>query len=345
MNDKVIKANLRIEFKAAQKRFDKKYRYLKRQFHKNELNALEINAKNNPTAMWATLNKLKDPPNIKTALEVVNEDGSISHNTKDVLNRWFKDISGLYSEVKDNPELNFNDEFYNKVVEKKEQFDRLVLDSGGDYSQELNNCEEMNYEIRYDEVSEAIDKNKDKKSHLEIPNEVLKNVQMKLLLYKFYNMCFKMGYNPVDWNFSDIIPIPKRGKDPRNPLENRCITIMCCVAKTYSNILNKRLQTFLEKNQLLVEEQNGFRLGRSCIDHIFVMCTVIRNRKMLGKETFLCFIDFKKAFDCVNRNLLLFKLSRIGIVGSMYRAISCLYSNRKLRVVHKIFKLTILIVM
>ena len=123
-------------------------------------------------------------------IEIVKEDGSISHNIKEVLNRWFKDISGLYSEVKENPELNFNDEFYKKVVEKKEQFDRLVQASGGEPSQEINDPEEINYEISYDEVSEAIDRNKDKISYLEIPSEVLKNVQMKLLFHKFYNTLY-----------------------------------------------------------------------------------------------------------------------------------------------------------
>ena len=63
------------------------------------------------------------------------------------------------------------------------------------------------------------------------------------------------------------------------------------------------------------------------------MCTVLRNRKMLGKETFLCFIDYKKAFDSVDRNLLLYKLSSIGISGHMYKAISSLYSNPKSRVI------------
>ena len=62
------------------------------------------------------------------------------------------------------------------------------------------------------------------------------------------------------------------------------------------------------------------------------MSSVVRNRKNLGKDTFLCFVDFKKAFDSVNRNLLLYKLSSIGITGSMYKAISSLYSNPKSRV-------------
>jgi hypothetical protein len=53
----------------------------------------------------------------------------------------------------------------------------------------------------------------------------------------------------------------------------------------------------------------------------------------MGKETFLAFIDYKKAFDTVERNLLLFKLAQIGVNGRMYQAISSLYSNPKSRVV------------
>jgi len=63
------------------------------------------------------------------------------------------------------------------------------------------------------------------------------------------------------------------------------------------------------------------------------MCTVLRNRKAKGKETFLCFIDYKKAFDSVDRNLLMYKLSNIGVTGNMYTAISSLYSNPRLRVI------------
>ena len=139
--------------------------------------------------------------------------------------------------------------------------------------------------------------------------------------------------NPSDWNQSNIIPIPKPDKDRRDPLQNRCITILCCVAKVYSSIINKRLQKFLENNEILVEEQNGFRSGRSCIDHMYVLTTVLRNRKEQGKDTFLAFIDYKKAFDSVNRNMLFFKLASIGVTRNIYRAIVSLYSNPTSRVV------------
>ena len=191
----------------------------------------------------------------------------------------------------------------------------------------------LNDEITYEEVSKTIDRLKAHKAYLEIPNEAMKNKSAKLLIFKFLKLCFKSGINPIEWDLSDIKPIPKKDKDPRDPLQNRCITLMCCVAKVYSKILNTRLQKHLNSNNLLVEEQNGFRASRSCIDHLFVLCTVLRNRKLSGQETFLSFIDYKKAFDSVDRNLLLYKLSQLGISGNMYKAISSMYANPKSRII------------
>ena len=155
----------------------------------------------------------------------------------------------------------------------------------------------------------------------------------KRLLHKFFNLCFTSGLSPTEWDLSDIKPIPKKDKDPRDPLQNRCITIMCCIAKVYSKIINTRIQKYLEENNLLVDEQNGFRTSRSCIDHLFVLCTILRNRKLSGQDTFLCFIDFQKAFDSVDRTMLLYKLSQLGITGNIYRAVAAMYSNPQSRVV------------
>ena len=174
------------------------------------------------------------------------------------------------------------------------------------------------------EVSKIIDSTKPRKAYLELPNEITKNYNAKVLLHKFFNLCFTTGLNPTDWDYSNIKPIPKKDKDQRDPLNNRCITIMCCISKIYSKILNARLQKYLEENDILVEEQNGFRASRSCIDHIFSLCTILRNRKLMGLETFLSFIDYQKAFDSVDRHLLLYKLSKIGVVGRFYNAIQAM---------------------
>ena len=227
--------------------------------------------------------------------------------------------------------MTFDDSFYNEILNKKEEFEQLFPQEQTQTSQ--FNSEIINSEISFQEVSDAINSTRFNKAYLDIPNEAMKNQNAKEILHRFFNLCFISGHSPVDWDLSDIKPIPKKDKDPRDPLQNRCITIMCCVAKVYSKILNIRIQKYLEEGEILVDEQNGFRACRSCIDHIFVLCTVLRNRKLSGKDTFLCYIDYKKAFDSVDRNLLLYKLSHIGISGNMYRAISSLYSNPRSRVI------------
>ena len=53
----------------------------------------------------------------------------------------------------------------------------------------------------------------------------------------------------------------------------------------------------------------------------------------MGLETFVAYIDFQKAFHTVDRNFLLYKLSRIGVCGNFYQAIAALYSNPQCRVI------------
>ena len=143
------------------------------------------------------------------------------------------------------------------------------------------------------------------KSFLFIPNEAFKNPGAKLLLHRLFNICFKHGLSPIDWDQSDLKPIDKGGdKDPRSPLNHRPICIMSCVAKIYFGVLNARLQSYLNSNDLLSDTQNGFRSARSCIDHIFSLITILRNRKAQNLHTFLCFVDFRRAFDSVNHMLL-----------------------------------------
>ena len=264
-------------------------------------------------------------------MEIVRADETISTDIQEILTRWHHDISGLFAGLRENPEFAFDDKYYQEIKDKKEEFENICPPNIEPPSQ--FDSTELNSKLLYAEVSKCIDNAKYHKAYLEIPNEALKNPNAKNLLYNFFNICFSSGMNPTEWDKNDIKPIPKKDKDPRDPLQNRCITIMCCVAKIYSSILTRRLQSFLEKNKILVEEQNGFRASRSCVDHILVLCTVLRNRKSLGLSTFLAFIDFKKAFDSVDRSLLLYKLAQIGVKGNFYRAICAMFLNPQSRVI------------
>ena len=86
----------------------------------------------------------------------------------------------------------------------------------------------------------------------------------------------------------------------------------------------------LEITQIVLdtsEAQNGFRPGKGCIDRLFTVVNMIHNRLMGNKSNFVAFIDLRKAYDSVNRDLLWKKLQRIGISKKMIIMIKNLYDG------------------
>ena len=90
----------------------------------------------------------------------------------------------------------------------------------------------------------------------------------------------------------------------------------------YIYILNKRLEVWAESQGKLVEEQGGFRKGRSTVDHIFVMISMVEKALAKSKgKLYVAFVDFRKAYDSVNRNILWDVLRRAGTGEKMLRAL------------------------
>ncbi len=181
-----------------------------------------------------------------------------------------------------------------------------------------------------EEVSKIVDRLKNNKApgiDL-IPNEVLRSESVKQCLQAFFQFYFDTGLLPQCWGKAIIKPIPKsKSNDPRIPLNYRGINLLSCIYKTYSTVINRRLLTFLETNRLLCDEQNGFRANRSCLEHIYTLYTIIKNRKNMSKDTYVAFVDFSKCFDLIDRDMLYFKLIETGVDGKMYFTLKSMYSN------------------
>ena len=159
---------------------------------------------------------------------------------------------------------------------------------------------------------------------------MLKNESAIDLLHVICNGCFELGKVPEQWTSGVVNPILKPGtNDKRLPTNYRGITITSVPSKIYCSVLNFRLCKQLEDNDILCEEQNGFRPKRSCEEHIYSLTSVITNRKISKQSTFVSFIDMRKAFDSVSRSLLWYKLRRAGIQGKFLSAIQSLYENVK----------------
>ena len=199
----------------------------------------------------------------------------------------------------------------------------------------VNSQLQLNKSILLSEVQKAISSCKLNKSPGVdcIPNEVIKHPNVVNLLVKVYQYCFENGIVPKMWLRSLIKPIPKSSeKNPYLPLNYRGISLISCIGKVYSSILNSRLTLHLEENNVLVDEQNGFRKSRSCEDHTFVLSSIIDSRKSEGKATFAAFIDMSKVFDSINRNMLFYKL--LHYVSNWYFKWQMMVNVDKTKIVH-----------
>lgn len=127
----------------------------------------------------------------------------------------------------------------------------------------LYNCNEsLNSTVDFDEVKSFVLKSKNGKStgNDNIPYEILKYDCVIRALHKLFQLCFETHIIPSEWRKAVICPIPKDTKaDPRIPMNYRGISLLSTVSKLYSSVLNNRLLSYLEDNEILVDEQNGFR--------------------------------------------------------------------------------------
>jgi hypothetical protein len=317
---------VRAEYKMKRNIFDKSLRQIERKYKKGQMMEIESLESHNPSEFWEKVQKLGPRNKSKIPMEIITEDGELKHSVEDILGRWQNDFSKIYS----GPEgEDFDMEFYNtKMLEKMmledEQLDPLYVPN-----------DQINHEITLGEIIRVTNKLKSKKAVGidSIPNEVLKSTETRVLLVHLFNACFDKGILPNTWRLATVYPIPKNfTDDKRNPMTYRGISLLSTVSKVYTGLLNERMQKYLETEEMLVDEQNGFRKGRSCIDHIFTASTIINSRLRQKLPTFAAFIDMKKAFDFVNRELLLYKLLNAHINGKMYNTIKALYNNTSSRV-------------
>ncbi len=133
---------------------------------------------------------------------------------------------------------------------------------------------------------------------------------------------------PSVWLKSVINPISKgSNKDPYIPLNYRGISLLSCVGKVFTGIINHSIVDYCEFNNIYEDEQNGFRHKRSCEDHIYTLTSIITNRLSHNQSTYCCFIDMQKAFDWVDKDLLFYKLLKYDINGNIYKCIKATYGH------------------
>ena len=194
--------------------------------------------------------------------------------------------------------------------------------------------EEINKPISESEILAQLKKLKNNKSAGidVVTNELLKNCPGALItiIGQYFNLILNSGFVPSDWTKGIIKPIFKNKGSPDDDPDNyRGITLLSCLGKLFTSIINKRLSYYVEATGILGEEQAGFREGYSTTDHVFTLYSIIDLYLHKKKRVYCAFVDYKKAFDLIDRTSLWTKLISNGINGKVITVIYNMYNNAK----------------
>ena len=164
-----------------------------------------------------------------------------------------------------------------------------------------------------------------------IRNEFLKNCPREFvcIITAYFNLVLRTGFVPEEWCVGLIMPLFKGKGSRQDPDGYRGITLLCCLGKLFTSLINERLTKYLDSIGALGEEQAGFRAGYSTSDHIFALHTLIEMYQSRAKRLYVAFVDYKKAFDLVSRPALWAKLLAQGISGKILQVVVNIYQKAK----------------
>ena len=163
-----------------------------------------------------------------------------------------------------------------------------------------------------------------------IPPEVLKRCDLDDIILEYANKLLIENMKPDQWSEIDLLPIPKSG-DLGETINYRGISLSSLVTKVVNKMILYRIQPKIDKH--LRPNQNGFRPGRSTTAHILALRRLIEGVKSHNKKAIILFVDFRKAFDSIHREMMMKILKAYDIPPNLLRTISKLYEDTRVRVI------------
>jgi hypothetical protein len=264
----------------------------------NESTRLCNIAKTQPRTFWKTLKKCYKPNNKNTNQPQINE--MFNH---------FNDLIG--NDPSDSIDNEINEHNLNTPQTVIEQLDSPITES---------------------EIYQAVFKQNNGKSSGpdDISAEIIKTAynSIKPYLTTIFNTIFDTAQYPESWGVGYITPIFKSG-DPSDAKNYRGITLNNILSKIYSQVLLNRMTKWCDENKIISDCQFGYQKGKSTVDCIFILNSIINKVLNSGQKLYCIFIDYAKCYDSINRSLLWQKLITEQISTKMISALKAMYSSVK----------------
>lgn len=165
-----------------------------------------------------------------------------------------------------------------------------------------------------------------------IPPSFLKNTASTIYvpLTILYNKCISHGTFPEIWKHAYITPVHKSGS--KQDIEQyRPISILSTLSKLFERLVHNEIYPIL--HNILIQEQHGFVKRRSTNSNLIIFTTSLFESLDRRVQVDAVYTDFKKAFDKVDHEMLLNKISYNGIRGDLLRWFQSYITNRSQKVV------------
>ena len=289
---------------------------------RNDLNRLIKNTKatyftntlndceNNPKKMWKTINKLT---NKKSKTTLISE---IQHNNQNFTKR---------DEIANVLNSHFN-EVGTNLAKDMPQSSR-VPESYLTFSNTEFNIQNVSVTKVYKLLSTI--KTSKSAGHDRISGKLLRDAAEAIAptLTAIFNASINTGIFPDDFKIAIISPIHKSGSKT-NCDNYRPISVLSTVAKIFERLITEQLETYLESNSILVEQQAGFRKKHSTQTSLLNITNQWLMNMDKGCLNGVIFLDLKKAFDCVDHDVLVKKMYYYGVRGLALKLFQSYLTNR-----------------
>ena len=146
-------------------------------------------------------------------------------------------------------------------------------------------------------------------------------------IYNIWREYLDLSITPASQRSSNIVPIHK-GDSTALAAHYRPVALTSHLVKIFEKIVRARIVSYLEENNLLNASQHDFRAGRSCLSQLIAHYDKILTLLDEGKNVDVIYLDFAKAFDKLDFNITLTKLSRLGINGKVGKWLHSFLTNR-----------------
>ena len=160
----------------------------------------------------------------------------------------------------------------------------------------------------------------------------IKEPEVLKFIVSMLNYFMRHQHFPEESNKAIIILLSKIPLFNGDPNKLRPITLLSTIRKLFTGILNTRLQTILDSNNVLTGNQFGFMSGKSTNNYLTILRLIIDDAKLKNKELYIALLDIQKAYDSVPLIAIELSLRRLAIPEQFINIIKCLHNNRTLQI-------------